>query len=159
MLFMNEFPFYTLPPPCGSQRLENRSGPCRFRTPTGAVVCVSAVTRAEASSTPIELRPSVSSSEQMRPHASGRCDDADAPRDSAALAPAARPITCRCGRIHRDFAITVRHHGEGWTHAKAEADQCPHGLGSEEARRRLRCTTRSGGWQSVRWREEHQSMG
>ena len=116
MLFMNEFPFYTLPPPCGSQRLENRSGPCRFRTPTGAAVCASAVTRAEASSTPIELRPSVSSSEQMRPHASGRCDDADAPRDSAALASVARTITFRGGRVHRDFAITVRHHGEGWTH-------------------------------------------
>lgn len=135
MLFMSEFPFYTLPPPCGSQRLENRSGPCRFRTPMGAVVCASAVTRSEASSTPIELRPSVSPTEQMRPYASGRSDDADAPRDPTALASAARTIACRCGRVHRDFAITVRHYGEGWTHAKAEADQCPHGLGSEKARR------------------------
>jgi predicted DNA-binding transcriptional regulator AlpA len=60
---------------------------------TGAAVCASAVTRAEASSTPIELRPSVSSSEQIRPHATGRCDDADAPRDPAAFASAARTIT------------------------------------------------------------------
>src|SRR5690348_1123811 len=90
MLFMNEFSFYTVPPSCGSQRLEDRSGPCLSRTPTGAAACASAVIRAGASSTPIELRPSVSSSEQLRAHPSGRRDDADAPRDSASLASTAR---------------------------------------------------------------------